>query len=113
MSVTNTDRAQILTVLEMHLDSWAIRNLAQPNVQILSFPGLEKEDIVAIVELGKLVKFVELGFGVKLHILPAMRQHGRDVVEQMSVPVYPMNSQNLIREPSRSPGLYATDSTNL
>jgi hypothetical protein len=37
-------------VLEVHLDGGAVWRLAHPAVQILAFPGLKEDDVVAVVE---------------------------------------------------------------
>ena len=50
-----------LTILDMHLDSRAIGNFAQPNVEVLSFPGLEEKNIVAVVEFSELVQLAQVG----------------------------------------------------
>jgi hypothetical protein len=42
----------------VHLDGRAVGCLAHPGVEILSFPGFEKENIVAVVELSEFVKLV-------------------------------------------------------
>ena len=49
-----------LTVLHVHLDSRSVGRLAHPQVQILSFPGLKEEYIVAVIELGQFVQLVKL-----------------------------------------------------
>jgi hypothetical protein len=38
-------------VLEVHLDGGSVWRLAHPAVQILAFPGLKEDDVVAVVEL--------------------------------------------------------------
>lgn len=43
-------------VLTVHLDGRTIRRLGQPDVEILSFAGLEEHDIVAVVKVGELVE---------------------------------------------------------
>lgn len=45
-----------LTVLKVKLDSRAIGHLAQPDIQVLALPRLEKQNVVAVVELGQLVE---------------------------------------------------------
>ncbi len=69
-----------LTILQVKLDSRSIRNLAQPDVQILSLAGLEEQDIVAVVQLGEFIELVQAGFGVEFGILPAVRKHRGNIV---------------------------------
>ena len=42
---------ELLTILEVHFDGRSVRRLAHPNVEILAFPRLEEEYIVAIVQV--------------------------------------------------------------
>lgn len=46
----------VLTVLKVKLDSRAVGHLAHPNVQVLAFPRLEEQDVVAVVEFRQLVE---------------------------------------------------------
>ena len=49
-----TDEVEFLhgvQVLEVHLDGGSVWRLAHPAVQILAFPGLKEDDVVAVVEL--------------------------------------------------------------
>lgn len=70
----------LLTILEMEFDGRSVRNLAKPYVQILSFAGFEEEDVVAVVQLGEFVQFVEAGLGVEFGILSTVRKHGSNIV---------------------------------
>lgn len=74
-----------LTVLEMHLDCWAVGDLAHPYVEIFAFARLEEEDVVAVVQVGELAELVELGFGVELGVLFAVRHHRCQVIEEVAV----------------------------
>lgn len=56
----------------MHLHGWSVWRLANPYKKILALPGLEKEDIVAVIELSELVELVELRLGVELGIFSAV-----------------------------------------
>lgn len=55
-----------LTVLEVHFHRWTIRGFAHPAIEILSFSRFEKEDIIAVVQLGEFIELVEFGFGVSV-----------------------------------------------
>lgn len=76
-----------LTVLKVELDGRSIGNLAEPDIKILSLPCLKKQDIVAVVKLGKLVQFVELSLGVELCVLSAVGEHRRNIIEKMAVSI--------------------------
>ena len=43
------------TILEVHFHGWPVRRFAHPYVEVFAFAGFEKEDIVAVVEVGELV----------------------------------------------------------
>ena len=73
----------------VELDCRPVGHLAEPHVQILSFPRLEEHHVVAVIELGELVELVELGLGVELDVFPAVGEHCRQVIEKMSVSVHP------------------------
>lgn len=77
----------MLTVLGVELDRRAVGNLAEPHVQILALARLEEHDIVAVVELGKLVQLVKLGLGIELDVFAAVGEHRCEIVEEMSVSV--------------------------
>jgi hypothetical protein len=64
-----------LTVLKVELDGRSVGNLAKPDIEILAFPCLKKQNVVAVVKLSQLVQFVKLGLGVELCILSAVREH--------------------------------------
>ncbi len=57
----------------MHLDRGPVGRLAHPYVEVLPLSGFKEHDIVAVVELGKLVELVQLRFRVELDVLAAMR----------------------------------------
>lgn len=76
-----------LTILDVHLDGRTIGHLARPQVQVLTLPRLEKEDIVAVVQLRQLVELVKLGFRVELGVFPRVGHHGCEVIEQVSMSV--------------------------
>lgn len=78
-----------LTILNVHLDCRAVWHLARPHIKILSFPRLEEENIVAVVQFSQLVQLIQLRFRVKLGVLAAMGHHGREVVEKVSVSAEP------------------------
>jgi hypothetical protein len=78
-----------LTVLRIKLDRRPVRDLAEPHVQVLSFPRLEEEHVVAVVELGQLVELVQLGLGVELGVFAAVREHRGEVIEKVPVPFFP------------------------
>jgi len=46
------------TVLHVHLDCWSVGCLAHPQIEVLALARLEEENIVAVVQLGKLVQLV-------------------------------------------------------
>jgi len=56
----------------VHFDSRAIGRFAHPYVEVFSLARFEKENIVAIVEFGKLVKLVEFGFCVQFVLATAV-----------------------------------------
>lgn len=66
-------REFLCTVLEMHLHSRSIRCFANPYVQILAFPGLEENHVVAIVEFSQLIELVKLRLCIKLCVFAAVR----------------------------------------
>lgn len=74
-----------LTVLEVELDGRSVGDLAQPHVKILSFPSLEEKNIVAVVDFGQLVELVQLSLGIELGVFSAVREHGSNIVEKMTV----------------------------
>jgi hypothetical protein len=57
----------------VELDRWSIGHLAHPNIEILSLSGFEKKNIIAVVQFGELVQLIQLGLGVELGLLLAMR----------------------------------------
>jgi hypothetical protein len=61
-------------VLAVHFDSRAVRRLGQPEVEILALAGLEEHDVVAVVEVGKLVELRELGLGVEFGVFARVRK---------------------------------------
>jgi hypothetical protein len=75
------------TVLHMKLDSRPVRHLAQPHVEIFSFPGFEEQNIVAVVQIRKLAELIKLGFGVELGVLLAMRHHRCEIIQKMAMSV--------------------------
>jgi len=79
---------QKLTILDMHLDGRPVRSLAHPEVQILAFAGLEKHDIVAVVQLCEFVELVEFCLCVEFRFLAAVRQERVDIVQEMAMSVF-------------------------
>lgn len=75
----------LLTVLEMHLNSRAVRDLTHPQIQILALTCLKEEDIVAVVKFGELVELGKSGLGVELGVFAAMRHHRGKIVQQMTM----------------------------
>lgn len=71
----------------MELDSRSVWRLAHPDVEILAFAGLEEENIVAVVQVGKFVQLVEFCLGVELCVLAAVGKKRVEVVEKMTVSV--------------------------
>lgn len=69
------------TILQVEFYSRAIRHLAKPHVEILSFARLEKENVVAVVQLGQLVELGQTRFRIELGILSAVRKHRGDIVQ--------------------------------
>ena len=61
------------TILEVEFHSWAVGRFAHPYVKVFSLSGLEKQDIVAVVEFGELVELVEFCLGIKLCIFTTVR----------------------------------------
>ena len=57
----------------MHLDRRSVGRLAHPYVEVLAFPRLEKDYVVAIIEFRELIQLVEFGLGIKLCVLAAVR----------------------------------------
>lgn len=74
-----------ITVLEVHFDCRAIWRFAHPNIKIFAFSSFEKEYIIAIIQLGKFIQLIQLGFGVEFCIFAAVREKGIDIVEEMPV----------------------------
>lgn len=56
----------------MHFNSRAVGRFAHPYVEVLSLARFEEENIVAIVEFGKLIKLVEFGFCVQFVLATAV-----------------------------------------
>ena len=50
---------RVRTVLDMELDRGTVGGLGQPHVKILTLSDLEKDAVVAVVELGQLVDDVK------------------------------------------------------
>lgn len=69
----------------MHLHSWSVWRLRQPNVEILALSRLEEHDIVAVVQIGELVELVQLSFRVEFCVFAAVRKKGVQVAEEMTV----------------------------
>jgi hypothetical protein len=65
---------ELLTILHMHFHCRPIRCLAHPQIQILAFPGLKEENIVAIIKFSELIQLVQFRFRVEFHILSTMWQ---------------------------------------
>ena len=59
-------------ILQVHLDGGTIWCLAHPGIEILAFSCFEEQDVVAVVQFGKLVELVQLGLGIQLCFLPAV-----------------------------------------
>ena len=60
-------------ILEVHFDRRSIGRLAHPYIEVLPFPRLKKQYIVAIVEFRELVQLVEFGLCIKLCVLATVR----------------------------------------
>ena len=60
------------TILKMHFDRGPIWSFAHPNVEIFCLPRFKKHDIIAIVQLSKLVQLVQFRFRVQLSIFAAV-----------------------------------------
>lgn len=84
--VAPVERLGQLTVLNVELDGRAIGNLAHVEVQVLPFPRLEEENIVAVVELGQLVELVQLRLGIELGVFATVGYHRGQVVQEMALP---------------------------
>nr|POE65232.1 hypothetical protein CFP56_34899 [Quercus suber] len=72
-------------VLAVQLDGGAVGRLGEPDVEVLALAGLEEHDVVAVVEVGELVELRELGLGVELGILAAVRQQRVEIGEEVAV----------------------------
>lgn len=79
-------RSWILTILQVHLHRRSIGRFAHPNIKILAFSGLEKEHVVAVVQIGKLVELIELRLGIQLRIFAAVGKKRVEIVEEMPMP---------------------------
>ena len=71
---------ELLTILYMHFYCRSIRSLAHPQIQVLAFPCLKEENILAIIKFSELVQLVQLRFRIEFDILPTMRQQGVDII---------------------------------
>ncbi len=60
------------TVLKMAFHSGTVGGFAHPYVEVFALAGFEEEDVVAVVEVGKLVQLVEFRFGVELCVFAAV-----------------------------------------
>ena len=65
----------------MELDSGSVGRFTHPYVEVLSLTCFEKQDVIAIVELGELVQLVEFGLSVEFGIFTAMGKKGVEVIE--------------------------------
>ena len=74
-------------VLDMHLDGWAVRRLAHPQVKILSLACLEEENIVAVVKFGELVQLVEFGLGVEFDVFAGVWKQGVKIIQEVAMSV--------------------------
>ena len=63
----------MLTILHVHFHCRPIRRLARPQIQILAFPSLKEEDVVAIIKFSELVQLVKFRFRIEFDILSTMR----------------------------------------
>jgi len=66
-------RERELTILNVKLHAWALRNLGKPEVEVLLLPVLKVEGVVAPVHVGDLIEEEELALRVKLVLLAAVR----------------------------------------
>lgn len=71
----------------MEFDGRSVRNLAEPDVEILALSCLEEQNVVAVVQLGEFVEFVKLRLGVELGILPAVGEHRGDIVKKVTMTI--------------------------
>ena len=67
--------------MKVHFDGWSVRGSTHPNIEIFALPRLEKKDVIAIVEVGKLIKLVKFCLCVKLGIFATMWKKGIYVVQ--------------------------------
>jgi hypothetical protein len=81
----NPKTGQSLTILDMELYGWTIWRFTQPGIEVFSFPGLEKQDVVAVVQLGELIELIQLALCVKFRLLSSVRKESCEVIEEVSV----------------------------
>lgn len=62
-----------MNVLAVHLERRTVWWLGEPDVEVLAFARFKEHDIVAVVEVGKLIELLKLGFGVEFGVLAAVR----------------------------------------
>jgi hypothetical protein len=67
------------------LDRIAIWDLSCPQVQILSLPCLEEEDVIAVVQLRKFAQLVQFTLGVELGVLPTVGHHRSEIIQKMAM----------------------------
>lgn len=75
------------TILQVKLHSRSVWHLAQPHIEIFSFPGFEEQHIVAVIQIRELAELVKFGLGVELGVLLAMGHHRCKVVQKMAMSV--------------------------
>lgn len=70
----------------METDCRAVRRFAEPQVEVLTLPCLEKHDIVRVIELGQFVQLEKLGLRIEFGIFTAMGEERRKIVQEMAMP---------------------------
>lgn len=69
----------------MHLDRRTIGRFAHPDIKVLAFSGFEKKHIIAVIQFGKLIQLIQLGFGIEFCIFAAVREKSVEIVEEVPV----------------------------
>jgi hypothetical protein len=62
------------TILKVELDSGTIRRFAHPHVEIPPFSCFEEQDIIAVIQVGKLIQLKQLGFRVEFRFFATVRK---------------------------------------
>lgn len=79
----------------MHLDARPVRCFAHPHVEVLPFPRLEKENVVAVVQIRDLVQVVKLRLRIQLCVFTTVGKHSYYVFEEMAMSVLLCQLSNL------------------